>query len=55
MPGAEVAGIITEIGKDVKHYKPGMRVVSLIESAGYAESQSFMRWHSHPFLTVLIL
>ncbi|MBO0588530.1 quinone oxidoreductase [Sporosarcina sp. E16_8] len=37
MPGAEVAGIITEVGKDVKRYKPGMRVVSLIESAGYAE------------------
>jgi len=36
-PGAEVAGVITEVGKDVKHYKPGMRVVSLIESAGYAE------------------
>ena len=37
MPGAEVAGVITEVGKDVKRYKPGMRVVSLIESAGYAE------------------
>jgi len=37
IPGAEVAGIITEVGKDVKRYKPGMRVVSLIESAGYAE------------------
>jgi len=37
MPGAEIAGVITEVGKDVKRYKPGMRVVSLIESAGYAE------------------
>lgn len=36
-PGAEVAGIITEVGKDVKRFKAGMRVVSLIESAGYAE------------------
>lgn len=37
IPGAEVAGVITEVGKDVKRYKPGMRVVALIESAGYAE------------------
>lgn len=37
IPGAEVAGIIIEVGKDVKRYKPGMRVVSLIESAGYSE------------------
>lgn len=37
IPGAEVAGIITEVGKDVKRYKPGMRVVSLIESGAYAE------------------
>ncbi|HJF31243.1 MAG TPA: zinc-binding dehydrogenase [Sporosarcina psychrophila] len=36
IPGAEVAGVITEVGKDVKRYKPGMRVVALIESAGYA-------------------
>lgn len=37
IPGAEVAGVIVEVGEKVKHYKPGMRVVSLIESAGYAE------------------
>lgn len=37
IPGAEVAGVITEVGRDVKRYKRGMRVVSLIESAGYAE------------------
>lgn len=37
IPGAEVAGIIAEVGKDVKRFKPGMRVVSLIESAGYSE------------------
>ncbi|PID00655.1 MULTISPECIES: quinone oxidoreductase [unclassified Sporosarcina] len=37
IPGAEVAGIITEVGKGVKRFKPGMRVVSLIESAGYSE------------------
>ncbi|ARF16265.1 quinone oxidoreductase family protein [Sporosarcina ureae] len=37
VPGAEVAGVITEVGKDVKRFKPGMRVVSLIESSGYSE------------------
>ncbi|ARF13142.1 quinone oxidoreductase family protein [Sporosarcina ureae] len=37
IPGAEVAGVIKEVGKDVKRFKPGMRVVSLIESAGYSE------------------
>lgn len=37
IPGAEVAGVITEVGKDVKRFKTGMRVVSLIESAGYSE------------------
>ena len=37
IPGAEVAGVILEVGKDVTRYKPGMRVVSLIESAGYSE------------------
>ena len=37
IPGAEIAGVIVEVGEDVKQYKPGMRVVSLIESAGYAE------------------
>lgn len=37
IPGAEVAGVITEVGRDVKRFKRGMRVVSLIESAGYAE------------------
>lgn len=37
IPGAEVAGKITEIGNGVKAFKVGMRVVSLIESGGYAE------------------
>lgn len=37
IPGAEVAGVITEVGKDVTRFTVGMRVVSLIESAGYAE------------------
>lgn len=37
IPGAEIAGEIVAVGKNVKHYIPGMRVVSLIESGAYAE------------------
>ena len=37
IPGAEVAGEVVAIGKDVKRLKPGMRVVSLIESGAYAQ------------------
>ncbi|MDS9471589.1 quinone oxidoreductase [Sporosarcina pasteurii] len=37
IPGAEIAGEIVAVGKDVTRFKPGARVVSLIESGGYAE------------------
>ena len=37
IPGAEVAGIVTEIGAKVTRVQTGARVVSLIESGGYAE------------------
>ncbi|AOV09142.1 quinone oxidoreductase family protein [Sporosarcina ureilytica] len=37
IPGAEIAGEIVSVGKDVTRFKPGARVVSLIESGGYAE------------------
>lgn len=37
IPGAEVAGTVVETGSDAAHIKPGTRVVSLIESGGYAE------------------
>ncbi|PLT28219.1 quinone oxidoreductase family protein [Peribacillus deserti] len=37
IPGAEVAGIVTEVGEKVTGVTPGMRVVSFIESGGYAE------------------
>jgi NADPH2:quinone reductase len=37
IPGSEVAGEIVAVGKDVKRFKPGMRIVSLIESGAYAE------------------
>ncbi|WP_099159107.1 quinone oxidoreductase family protein [Virgibacillus ndiopensis] len=36
-PGAEVAGVITEVGANVEGVEKGMRVVALIESGGYAE------------------
>lgn len=37
IPGAEIAGVIVEVGQNVKSFKPGMRVVSLIESGAYAQ------------------
>lgn len=37
IPGAEVAGVVVETGESVKNVKPGDRVVTLIESGGYAE------------------
>lgn len=37
IPGAEVAGVVVEVGEEVTSVKPGTRVVTLIESGGYAE------------------
>ena len=37
IPGAEVAGIITEVGEDVTRVKKGDRVVAMMDSGGYAE------------------
>lgn len=37
IPGAEIAGEIVAVGEKVTQFKPGMRVVSLIESGAYAE------------------
>ncbi|MDM5331529.1 NADPH:quinone oxidoreductase family protein [Neobacillus sp. CF12] len=37
IPGAEIAGVIAAVGEKVTTVKPGMRVVTLIESGGYAE------------------
>ncbi|MGG1573957.1 quinone oxidoreductase family protein [Fictibacillus sp. NRS-1165] len=37
VPGAEVAGTVVETGEKASHIKPGTRVVTLIESGGYAE------------------
>lgn len=37
IPGAEVAGIVVEVGEDVKTVTKGTRVVTLIESGGYAQ------------------
>ncbi|WP_404452941.1 quinone oxidoreductase [Virgibacillus necropolis] len=37
IPGAEIAGVVTEVGSDVQGVKKGARIVTLIESGGYAE------------------
>lgn len=37
IPGAEIAGIVATVGDKVTSVKPGMRVVTLIESGGYSE------------------
>ncbi|QDI91269.1 NADPH:quinone oxidoreductase family protein [Salicibibacter halophilus] len=37
IPGAEVAGVVKEVGAGVKNVEPGTRVVTLTGSGGYAE------------------
>lgn len=37
IPGAEIAGVVTAVGEKVTRMVPGTRVVTLIESGGYAE------------------
>ena len=37
VPGAEVAGVVAEVGDKVTRVQPGTRVVSLIEAGGYSE------------------
>lgn len=37
IPGAEIAGVVSEVGEKVTTITPGTRVVTLIESGGYAE------------------
>ncbi|MFC4558431.1 zinc-binding alcohol dehydrogenase family protein [Virgibacillus kekensis] len=37
IPGAEVAGVVAEIGSNVQGVHKGMRVITLIEAGGYAE------------------
>ncbi|MEH7106738.1 quinone oxidoreductase family protein [Bacillus sp. JJ1764] len=37
IPGAEIAGVVVEVGDQVTTVSPGMRVATLIESGGYAE------------------
>ena len=37
IPGSEIAGVVVAVGKDVKRFAPGMRVVSLIECGAYAQ------------------
>jgi len=37
VPGAEVAGVVTEVSPEVTQFKEGDRVVALTENGGYAE------------------
>ncbi|WP_085992180.1 quinone oxidoreductase family protein [Oceanobacillus senegalensis] len=37
IPGMEVSGVVVEVGRRVRSFKPGDRVVSLITNGGYAE------------------
>ena len=37
IPGAEIAGVVVETGESVKNVQTGDRIVTLIESGGYAE------------------
>jgi NADPH:quinone reductase len=37
IPGAEIVGVVTAVGDQVTKIAPGTRVVTLIESGGYAE------------------
>src|SRR3954466_4970418 len=37
IPGAEIAGVVAAVGDKVSSVKPGMGVVTLIESGGYSE------------------
>ncbi len=36
-PGSELAGVITEVGEGVTHYKPGDRVIAFIGHGAFAE------------------
>jgi NADPH:quinone reductase len=36
-PGAEIAGVVKAVGAEVKHYKPGDRVIALTSTGGFAE------------------
>ena len=36
-PGAEVAGVVSEVGEKVKHVRPGDAVVALVPVGGFAE------------------
>lgn len=36
-PGAEAAGVVTEVGAGVRDFKPGDRVMAMAENGGYAE------------------
>lgn len=37
IPGTEVAGIVTHVGENVEHFRPGDRVIAGVPSGGYAQ------------------
>jgi NADPH2:quinone reductase len=37
IPGAEIAGVVAAVGEQVTKIRPGTRIVTLIESGGYAD------------------
>jgi NADPH:quinone reductase len=47
-PGAEVAGIIRDVGADVTDFRPGMRVLAFAGVGGYAEEVAVETWRVLP-------
>lgn len=48
IPGSEVAGIISEVGENVKHLKVGMKVIGICQLGGYAEKVAVPADHVMP-------
>jgi len=52
-PGAEVAGVIRDVGADVTDFKPGMRVLAFAGVGGYAEEVAVETWRVLPIPDVM--
>jgi len=48
IPGSEVAGVISEVGANVKHLKVGMKVIGICRLGGYAEKVAVPSDHVMP-------
>jgi NADPH2:quinone reductase len=48
IPGSEVAGVISEVGENVKHLKVGMKVIGICQLGGYAEKVAVPADHVMP-------